>query len=166
MTWIQLLRLKCEAFSTLNEADEDPGAEERITTTMSSAGCSPPKPTLIAPAALYLTAILECVHAGSFFPGNNHETNELFFSKQGIMRVCMIHFNLYPEHSHLLCRHILSNVARVAARDSSRNHATLHDLFVALCEDQSIYTLFKDMKGDSYIILLCLIIAFYNVSSV
>jgi hypothetical protein len=44
-------------------------------------------------------------------------------------------------------RHILSNVGRVAARDSSRTSATVEDLFVALCEDESIYGLFKSMKG-------------------
>lgn len=44
-------------------------------------------------------------------------------------------------------RHILSNVGRVIARDSSRANATVNDLFVALCEDDSIYGLFKNMKG-------------------
>jgi hypothetical protein len=44
-------------------------------------------------------------------------------------------------------RHILSNVGRVAARDSSRTSATVNDLFVALCEDDSIYGLFRTMKG-------------------
>ena len=44
-------------------------------------------------------------------------------------------------------RHILSNVGRVAARDSSRTYATVNDLFVALCEDDSIYGLFRMMKG-------------------
>lgn len=45
------------------------------------------------------------------------------------------------------CRHVLSNVGRVATRDSSRTTATVQDLFVALCEDDSIYGLFKSMKG-------------------
>jgi hypothetical protein len=44
-------------------------------------------------------------------------------------------------------RHILSNVGRVAARDSSRTGATVQDVFVALCEDHSIYALFKSMRG-------------------
>lgn len=44
-------------------------------------------------------------------------------------------------------RHILSNVGRVATRDSSRTTASSQDLFVALCEDDSMYTLFKTMKG-------------------
>jgi hypothetical protein len=47
----------------------------------------------------------------------------------------------------IIGRHILSNVSRVAARDSSRASATVEDLFVALCEDDSIYGLFKSMKG-------------------
>jgi len=47
-----------------------------------------------------------------------------------------------------LCRHVLSNVGRVAARDSSRTYANINDLFVALCEDDSIYGLFKTMRGQ------------------
>lgn len=43
----------------------------------------------------------------------------------------------------------MSNVGRVATRDSSRATATVQDLFVALCEDDSIYSLFKTMKGQS-----------------
>lgn len=50
------------------------------------------------------------------------------------------------SHRHL-CEHVLSNVGRVAARDSSRNSATSNDLFVALCEDDSLYPVFKSMKG-------------------
>lgn len=56
---LQLLRLKCEAFSTLNEADEDPGTETHINERLGRSGASPPKAALVAPAALYLTAILE-----------------------------------------------------------------------------------------------------------
>jgi len=48
----------------------------------------------------------------------------------------------------LFHRHILSNVGRVAARDSSRTNATVNDLFVALCEDDSIYGLFRTLKGS------------------
>lgn len=44
-------------------------------------------------------------------------------------------------------RHVLSNVGRVAARDSSRTTATVNDLFTALCEDASIYPYFRTMKG-------------------
>jgi hypothetical protein len=44
-------------------------------------------------------------------------------------------------------RHILSNVGRVTARDSSKASATVQDLFVALCEDNAIYGLFRSMKG-------------------
>lgn len=46
-------------------------------------------------------------------------------------------------------RHLLSNTGRVASRDSSRSSATLLDLYTALCEDDSIYGLFKIMKGMS-----------------
>ena len=49
------------------------------------------------------------------------------------------------------CRHILSNVSRVAARDSGRTVATVQDLFVGLCEDDGVYSMFKTMKGTSYI---------------
>lgn len=52
-------------------------------------------------------------------------------------------------HEYSLTRHILSNVSRVAARDSSRTLATVNDLFIALCEDPSIYPTFKTMKGKS-----------------
>ncbi|KAK0190588.1 hypothetical protein F5146DRAFT_1044855 [Armillaria mellea] len=97
LAWaFELLQLKCQAYSTLNESDDDPA------TTILHA----PSPTLVAPAALYLTAILE---------------------------------------------HILSNVGRVASRDSSRTSATVEDVFVALCEDETIYGLFKTMKVYSQI---------------
>ncbi|KAF8897917.1 hypothetical protein BD779DRAFT_1492950 [Infundibulicybe gibba] len=102
----ELLRLKCEAYSTLNELDEDPVAEGRIHETLGlTNGPALLKSTLVAPAALYLTAILEAI-----------------------------------------CEHILSNVGRVASRDGSRTMATVQDLFVALCEDDSIYGLFRSMK--------------------
>ncbi|KAF7302192.1 hypothetical protein MIND_00786100 [Mycena indigotica] len=102
----ELLRLKCEAYCTLNESDEDSTAVSKLQERMSQlGGTTPPASTLIAPASLYLTAILESV-----------------------------------------CEHILSNVGRVAARDSSRTSATVQDVFVALCEDHSIYELFKSMR--------------------
>ncbi|KAJ6610419.1 hypothetical protein B0H10DRAFT_1811723 [Mycena sp. CBHHK59/15] len=105
----ELLRLKCEAYSTLNESDEDPATEGRLVEKMTQlGGTTPPIPALVAPASLYLTAILES-----------------------------------------MCEHILSNVGRVAARDSSRSGATVQDVFVALCEDHSIYALFKSMRGPS-----------------
>jgi hypothetical protein len=44
-------------------------------------------------------------------------------------------------------RHILSNTSRVVSRDSSRTSATLNDLFVAICEDVTLYGTFKAMKG-------------------
>ncbi|TFY74052.1 hypothetical protein EWM64_g9960 [Hericium alpestre] len=98
----ELMRLKCEAYSTLNDSDEDALAESRINESLGQPG---KKSAQAAPAALYLTAILESI-----------------------------------------CEHILSNVGRVATRDSSSTTATLHDLFIALCEDDSMYTLFKAMK--------------------
>ncbi|KII95279.1 hypothetical protein PLICRDRAFT_208916 [Plicaturopsis crispa FD-325 SS-3] len=102
----ELLRLKCEAYSTLNDSDEDADVEKRLNDhSVQGGGASPVKTALVAPAALYLTAILEAI-----------------------------------------CEHILSNVGRVAARDSSRTSATVQDLFVALCEDDSIYGLFKSLK--------------------
>ncbi|KAI0089258.1 hypothetical protein BDY19DRAFT_1056842 [Irpex rosettiformis] len=102
----ELLRLKCEAYSTMNDTDEDAEVERRLNERMVNAGgVAPPHTSLMAPAALYLTAILEHI-----------------------------------------CQHGLSNVSRVAARDSSRTLATVHDLFVALCEDPAIYSTFKTMK--------------------
>lgn len=102
----ELLRLKCEAYTTMNDLDEDEEAERKLSKRMSEAG-SPvaPDQRLVAPAALYLTAILEHI-----------------------------------------CEHILSDVSRVAARDSSRTVATVQDLFIALCEDASVYGMFKTMK--------------------
>ena len=41
----------------------------------------------------------------------------------------------------------MSNIGRVVGRDSSRSMATINDLFVALCEDDSIFVSFKTMKG-------------------
>ncbi|THH14396.1 hypothetical protein EW146_g5937 [Bondarzewia mesenterica] len=101
---IELMRLKCEAYSTLNDSDEDAQAESRLNDRLGGPA-SGKKAAMIAPAALYLTAILECI-----------------------------------------CEHILSNIGRVATRDSSRTIASLQELFVALCEDDSMYSLFKSMK--------------------
>ncbi|KAJ7506533.1 hypothetical protein B0H11DRAFT_1794394 [Mycena galericulata] len=110
----ELLRLKCEAYSTLNESDEDSAALGQLQERMKQiGGTTPPLPGLVAPASLYLTAILES-----------------------------------------MCEHILSNVGRVAARDSSRTGATVQDVFVALCEDHSIYALFKSMRVYQQIELL------------
>jgi hypothetical protein len=89
------------------------------------AGLALPKPSLVAPAALYLTAVLECV-CECVFP---------------LSSICPVLSD--PANP----RHILSIVGRVASRDSSRTYATVHDLFVALCEDDSMYGLFKTMKG-------------------
>ena len=46
----------------MNDSDEDAEAEQRLQQRMEQAGSSsPPSPALLAPAALYLTAILEYV---------------------------------------------------------------------------------------------------------
>ena len=46
----------------MNDSDEDAEAEKRLQQRMEAAGSSsPPNPALLAPAALYLTAILEYV---------------------------------------------------------------------------------------------------------
>ncbi|EJD01530.1 uncharacterized protein FOMMEDRAFT_126526 [Fomitiporia mediterranea MF3/22] len=111
----ELLRLKCEAFSTFNDSDEDTDSEKRWQAKVTSAnGFSSHNAQFIAPSALYLTAILEHV-----------------------------------------CEHVLSNTGRVASRDSSRSTATLQDLFLALCEDDSIYGLFKVMKVHNQIESQC-----------
>lgn len=58
----QLLRLKCEAYTTMNDSDEDEEAERRLNDRMvETGGTFPPKLYMLAPAALYLTAILEYV---------------------------------------------------------------------------------------------------------
>jgi hypothetical protein len=44
-------------------------------------------------------------------------------------------------------RHVLSSVSRVATRDSSKEVAGTHDLFIALCEDDAIYPVFKVSRG-------------------
>ncbi|KAK7696149.1 hypothetical protein QCA50_000800 [Cerrena zonata] len=100
LTWsFELLRLKCEAYTTMNDVDEDTDAERRLNDRMANNGGGiPPQQLLLPPAALYLTAILEHI-----------------------------------------CEHILSSVSRVTSRDSSRTVATVQDLFVALCEDDTMY---------------------------
>lgn len=53
----------------MNDSDEDAEAERRLQQRMEAAGSSsPPNPSLLAPAALYLTAILECVPPVSVSP--------------------------------------------------------------------------------------------------
>ena len=56
----QVLRLKCEAFSNMNECDDNTEAENRVHERMATDGDRyPPKSSQLAPASLYLTAILE-----------------------------------------------------------------------------------------------------------
>ena len=47
---------------------------------------------------------------------------------------------------------MLSSVGRVATRDSSKEAAGTHDLFVALCEDDAIYPIFKSSKGRNRLV--------------
>ena len=58
--------MKCEAYSTLNEEDEDPNLEGRVSEKLGKPHPHPPKVGLVDPAALYLTAILELVPFLSF----------------------------------------------------------------------------------------------------
>jgi hypothetical protein len=57
--WVQLLRLKCEAYSTLSDTDENSDAENRLKERMLADGVPPPKQEVLSPASLYLTAIIE-----------------------------------------------------------------------------------------------------------
>ncbi|KAF8524755.1 hypothetical protein JB92DRAFT_3109275 [Gautieria morchelliformis] len=107
----ELLRIKCEAYSSLGDQEEKVEIETALHARITQiSGDATLKLAAVAPAALYLTAILEHV-----------------------------------------CEHVLSNVGRVVARDSSRTAAHSHDLYVALCEDESIYSLFKTMKVQAQI---------------
>lgn len=56
----------------MNDSDEDAEAEKLLQHHMEAAGASsPPSSALLAPAALYLTAILECVLSYiPIFPAN------------------------------------------------------------------------------------------------
>jgi hypothetical protein len=58
----ELLRLKCGAYSTLNDTVQDVDSEARITDRVSQNSEKIPPPALVAPAALYLTAVLEYVY--------------------------------------------------------------------------------------------------------
>lgn len=50
-------------------------------------------------------------------------------------------------------------MARVVGRDASRSTAQVADLYVALCEDETVYGLFKTMKG-----MPSLCHAFYSIA--
>ncbi|RXK36716.1 hypothetical protein M231_06023 [Tremella mesenterica] len=101
----QLMRYKCATFSTLAPQTPPPaGVEDSLMAAWKAAGGDTSEDTL-APAALWLTAILEHV-----------------------------------------CEHVLAQLARVVARDSSISTASVQDLYVALCEDESVWGIFKRMK--------------------
>ena len=53
------MRFECEAYSTLNDLEEGARAETSIREGLRSRIRNPPNPVIVAPAALYLTAILE-----------------------------------------------------------------------------------------------------------
>ncbi|KAG8745549.1 hypothetical protein FRC10_007727 [Ceratobasidium sp. 414] len=57
----ELLRQKCEAYCTLGDLEEDVAVETTLQEKMVNAGLGAPTVEQIAPAALYLTAILEHV---------------------------------------------------------------------------------------------------------
>ncbi|GJJ07337.1 hypothetical protein Clacol_001538 [Clathrus columnatus] len=107
----ELLRMKCEAYSSLGDQEENIDLENVLYSRVlrTNKDITIPR-NLLTPAGLYLTAILEHI-----------------------------------------CEHILSNVGRVVARDSSRTTAHSSDLYTALCEDESIYPLFKTMKVQDQI---------------
>lgn len=146
----------------MNDTDEDGEAEKRLQHRMEGMGsATPPSAALLAPAALYLTAILEYV-SHLFL----RVLPLLTFSAvlQGHLRVrlsslsphvatCPVLTETPPAPAPRPCacackpRHVLSNVSRVASRDSSRTLATVQDLFIALGEDDTIYSMFKSLKG-------------------
>lgn len=53
------MRAKCEVYSTLGDAEEDIEEEDRLQNQMMLASSGPPKASAVAPAALYITAMLE-----------------------------------------------------------------------------------------------------------
>jgi hypothetical protein len=62
----QLLRQKCESYSTLGDREENAIVEAALQEKMLHAGPGAPQVEQVAPAALYLTAILEYVPAPVF----------------------------------------------------------------------------------------------------
>lgn len=55
------MRSKCEVYSTLGDVEEDIDEEDRLQNQMMTASTGPPRASAVAPAALYITAMLECV---------------------------------------------------------------------------------------------------------
>lgn len=53
------MRVKCEVYSTLGDVEEDIEEESRLQNQMLSASSDPPRASAVAPAALYITAMLE-----------------------------------------------------------------------------------------------------------
>lgn len=126
----------------MNDHDEDGDAERQLNSRMQTiSGLPPPKLTFVAPAALYLTAILECVFSFPFLSLlTSHSSPQI---RLRVSCSCALIFLCSDKYD----RHVLSNVGRVVARDSGRVVAAAQDLFVALCEDSTFYSTFKSMKG-------------------
>lgn len=61
------MRAKCEVYSTLGDAEEDIEEEDRLQNQMMLASSGPPQASAVAPAALYITASLECVRVLGLF---------------------------------------------------------------------------------------------------
>lgn len=64
--------------------------------------------------------------------------------------VLMVMSLLHANYNLVSVRHILSLVSRVVSRDASRTVAAVQDVFVALCEDDAMYGMFRSMKGAWY----------------
>ncbi|KAF8341498.1 uncharacterized protein EI90DRAFT_2905792, partial [Cantharellus anzutake] len=56
-----------------------------------------------------------------------------------------------PLYFTAVIEYVLSSIARVVARDSSRTTADLTVIYASLCEDPLIYPFFKNMKGALFL---------------
>ncbi|WVQ78066.1 hypothetical protein IAT38_000147 [Cryptococcus sp. DSM 104549] len=105
MQAVELMRLKCVAFSTLAPQDaQDEAAEAEALAAWKKVGGDVSEET-VEPSGLWITAIIEHV-----------------------------------------CEHILSQLSRVVARDAGMAVAGPQDLYTALCEDESVWGLFRKMR--------------------
>ena len=125
---------------SLNEEDEDPNLEGRVSKKLGKLHPHPSKVGPVDPAALYLTAILESVLL--LLPAILLDAYQLCYRVICKCIATSIYLPLF-FYTYITFRCVLSNVGQVVAQDSSRAIATVNDLFVALCEDVSIYGLFK-----------------------
>jgi hypothetical protein len=91
MNYGQLMRLKCEAYSTLNDSDEDTDAEDRWQAKVTSAsGFSPHNVPYISAAALYLTAIIEYAHFPSSCRSAAHHELSIFQGGMRVSNACLL----------------------------------------------------------------------------